>query len=190
MTNAPEQAVTAAGPVVEDPDRDLVLAARQGDDAALRTLYDRHYPGIYTLCKRALRDEAAARDAAEDVFADAFTTLDKFEFRCRFFSWLFRLTRTRIARTINKLDHERRIARDQPAAEKPAELVHSEREAYLRLVDAIQSLPPETARAFNLLYLAVLSNEETARILGISETALRMRLLRGRGKLLLQLEDG
>lgn len=190
MTNAPEQAVTAAGPVVEDPDRDLVLAARQGDDAALRTLYDRHYPGIYTLCKRALRDTDAARDAAEDVFADAFTTLDKFEFRCRFFSWLFRLTRTRIAKAVTRLDRERQLDRDQPAATKSTERLHSEREAYLRLVAAIQELPPETARAFNLRYLAGLTNDETARILGISETALRMRLLRGRGKLLLLLEDG
>ena len=65
--------------------------ARAGDHEAFRVLVERYQGRAYRLALRVLRDEEAARDAVQEAFVKAYTSLARFEGRSSFFTWLYRL---------------------------------------------------------------------------------------------------
>jgi len=175
-------------------DEDLVKLAQDGDMRACEVLQQRHYDGVYALARRRLRNEALAKDAAGEVFADAFLNIGKFKGRSKFSTWLFRVAQNRITKHCARQARDRSIQTgvelDQlsdsalvPAlGRSPAEL-HDLRQAYLEVVSAIQRLPAEEAAVLNLRFLADLAVPEVAQVLGISEDAVYHRVARGREKL-------
>jgi RNA polymerase sigma-70 factor (ECF subfamily) len=54
-------------------------------------LVERYQGRVYRLALRVLRDEEAARDAAQDAFLKVHGALAKFEGRSGFYTWLYRL---------------------------------------------------------------------------------------------------
>lgn len=55
----------------------LVQAHLAGDEAAFTTLYRRHYVNVKSACRRRLRDEGAAEDAAQETFLRVFRALPR-----------------------------------------------------------------------------------------------------------------
>jgi len=170
----------------------LVKRAQAGDDGAMHELHRRYYDGIFTLASRWLRDETRARDLAQEVFADAFLNVRRFKGRSKFSTWLFKLARSRLVKQVQQAEHEQAMGTrvDAEAAgaaglltAKSAEEVFSERQAYLDVVAAIQKLEPDQAQALTLRFVAGLSLAETAQVLGLSEAAVGMRVMRGRERL-------
>lgn len=49
-------------------DNELVALLRYDNEAAFRTLYERHWYGFFTIARRKLRDEALAADIAQELF--------------------------------------------------------------------------------------------------------------------------
>jgi RNA polymerase sigma-70 factor (ECF subfamily) len=74
-----------------DSDADLVARARSGDTAAFRTLVERTQGRAFRLALRVLRDEEAARDVVQDALLKAYGSLDRFEGRSGFYTWLYRI---------------------------------------------------------------------------------------------------
>lgn len=72
-------------------DLDAVARARAGDHEAFRVLVERHQARAVRVAARILRDEEQARDAVQEAFLKAYASLDKFEGRSRFYTWLYRL---------------------------------------------------------------------------------------------------
>jgi RNA polymerase sigma-70 factor (ECF subfamily) len=175
-------------------DEDLVRLAQDGDVRACEALQLRHYDGVYALARRRLRNEALAKDAAGDVFADAFLNIGRFRGRSKFSTWLFRIAQNRITKHCARQARDRSIQAgvelDQlsdpalvPALGRSPEELHDLRQAYLEVIGAIQRLPAEEAAVLNLRFLADLGVDEVAQVLGISEDAVYHRVARGREKL-------
>jgi RNA polymerase sigma-70 factor (ECF subfamily) len=81
------------GPASGGPgDEDIIARARAGDHEAFRVLVERHQGRLYRLAARVLRDEDLARDAVQDAFLKAYTSLRRFEGRSSLYTWLYRLT--------------------------------------------------------------------------------------------------
>ena len=82
----------AALPAAEAPaDADVVQRARAGDHAAFRVLVERYQGRAYRLALRVLRDEDQAQDAVQDAFLKVYGSLDRFEGRSGFYTWLYRI---------------------------------------------------------------------------------------------------
>jgi RNA polymerase sigma-70 factor (ECF subfamily) len=165
-----------------DPDAELVVRAQAGDELALKELHDRHCEGVFAICLQALKDEGRAADCATDSLTIALRNIKQFRGRSKFFTWLVCIARRRIARTISERVRERG-AEAEPATAPSPETIRNEQQAYITLVTAMQHLPPDQARIFNLCFLAGLSRAETARALGLSEESVRAALSRGRARL-------
>jgi RNA polymerase sigma-70 factor, ECF subfamily len=72
----------------DDPERQLVARARQGDQAAFRELVDRHRDRAYGLALRVLRSAPDAEEVAQDAFVRAWRALPEFRGESRFGTWL------------------------------------------------------------------------------------------------------
>ena len=68
-----------------------VNAARRGDPVAFRHLVEIHARPLHRVCQRLLGDAAAAEDALQDAFINAWRGLERFDGRSAFGSWLRRI---------------------------------------------------------------------------------------------------
>jgi RNA polymerase sigma-70 factor (ECF subfamily) len=187
------------GPVIPrtpaGSEESLVRRLRRGEEAAFETIV-RDYGGrLLAVARRFLRNEEDARDAVQEAFLSAFKSLASFEENSSLSTWLHRIV---MNASLMKLRTRRRKAEDSiedllprfvanghqasPSAEwggsAEAHLERSETRALVRR--SIDRLP-QTHRAVLLLRdIEELSTEECARLLGITENAVKIRLHRAR----------
>jgi len=170
---------------------ELVIAAQQGNKAALAALITRHRPMLVAVCRGALGDAELAEDAAQEAVLLALTSLDRLRHADRFGSWLagigvnvcrrWRRERSRAGWSWEAVQGGR--AGDWPASDPgPAELAEAAWDA--RLVRAaVDQLPAGQRAAVTLHYLAGFTQAETAARTGTSVGAVKVRLHKGRARL-------
>src|SRR5213594_4272154 len=108
----PERAVTAH----------LVEHARDGDPAALGTLYDAFGTGLFRLAYRLTGSREDAEDVVHDVFVGLPEALERYEERGSFGGWLKRVTARVALMKLRSGKRRREVALDNAAgqAEPPA----------------------------------------------------------------------
>lgn len=75
-------------------DDDLLLAMRvkNGDQLALRALYDKHVNRVYGLCVRLTGDVSLAEDVCQEVFVQVWQKIESFRGDSKFSTWLHSVT--------------------------------------------------------------------------------------------------
>jgi RNA polymerase sigma-70 factor (ECF subfamily) len=168
-------------------DADAVSRARDGDHEAFRVLVERYQGRAYRLASRLLGDPDLARDAVQEGFLKAYSSLARFEGRSGFFTWLYRLVfnlcidMKRRDRTQRHVAWDDDVARevsagaDAPESPQPGtELDRGElRDALAR---AIGQLPEDARRTLLLREVDGLAYAEIARALGIPKGTVMSRL--------------
>jgi RNA polymerase sigma-70 factor (ECF subfamily) len=174
-----------------DPDEELLQAARnarEGDLQAFEQLVLRYQRRVVANCRYITRDCNNAEDLAQEVLVKAFFGLPRFEGRSSFAGWLQRI------KVNHCLDHLKKQApwsfvgieeqdvrefnqlKDVAAADNLAGAISDQ-----RLIGEVLDSMPSTLRIPLLLCdMDELTYEEVARSLGISLSAAKMRIKRGR----------
>ena len=164
-------------------ERRLVERARQGDEAALESLYRSHYDRIYRYCYYRLGSAEAAEDATAQVFLGMVRALPRFEWRGKpFVAWLYGIARKQAA----LWERESRRADPPSTADSPAlpgdggppEALLEQQEQRVVLIQALGELPDTQREVIVLRYGLSLSLEETAAALGRSAGAVKQLQLR------------
>ena len=177
--------------MVVDVDIKLFERAAVGDRKAFWQLMLPYRGLIYSVAFGMLKDHEQAQDQLHDILLSAFRSISNVRQPDRFASWLHSLTRNHI------LDHIRRQQRHRRAlvgaqtvlttVVPVAELI--EKEAWLdRMEDALGRLPEPHRIVLTMKYISQYSCREIARILEISESAVKSRLFEAR-KLLRKLTE-
>ena len=177
-------------------DAALVVAAKSGDGHAFEILAGRHKQRIFFVARRMTRTREDAEDVVQQSFQKAFTHLRNFEGRSAFSTWLTRIAITEALMFLRRSRGLREVLIDDlngneetatglevPDASPDPEASYSRREWAEMLFLAMNELPPGIRRAIQLRELDERSSEETARIMGISVSALKGRMFHGRRKL-------
>jgi RNA polymerase sigma-70 factor, ECF subfamily len=173
----------------------LVTAAKRGDQSAFEELVNRYEKKIFRLTMNITRNTEDAEDAMQDAFMKAYSHLNTFEEGSRFYTWLVRIAANEALMRLRKrrpnqfsLDEpiqgdDEVIPRDIQDWGPSPEQRYAQSEMRQILNDVIDQLTPDFRIVFVLRDIEGLSTEETASSVGISEAAVKSRLLRARLKL-------
>jgi RNA polymerase sigma-70 factor (ECF subfamily) len=171
-------------------ERRLLLAAREGDPRALRRLLERLSPPIYRFGRSFCRDSDDAQDVMQEVLVSLVRSLPSIRGGSSLTTWAYTVARRACRR--QRLRSERNgtggagngSLRDgaEPAAPLSADPANeTERRELARALSlAIGELPPAYREAVILRDVEGLPAAEAARVLGVSERALKSRLHRAR----------
>ncbi len=182
---------------VPPEEADLVRRAQAGDLPAFESIVQLYERRIYRLLLHMLGDASDAEDVLQETFLKVYSKLHQFQLQSRLYTWIVRIAvnqalmklRQRRGRTVS-LDEE--IATEEgPLARELADWHPNPEQQYQStelasiLQRALESLSLPYRIVFQLRDVEELSTQETAEALGLSEAAVKSRLLRAR----LQLRD-
>ncbi len=169
-----------------------VELARSGDEDAFRRLLEQHRRAITsTLFACGVRCPETARDLAQDVALRAWHRLGELADPRAFPAWLRRIAanaaRDHLRRRAVRREEELEAAVELAADDDPHE--RAERVAEVRFM--LAALAGEEPEVVELLLARAdgVSVEELAGRTGLSEGALKMRLMRARGRLRQRLDE-
>lgn len=179
---------TTRGGLTTARDSDDALAARagRGDRLAASALIVRHADRVYALCRRMLRDRAAAEDAAQETFLKLWTHAGRWRpGRAQFGTWLCRVA---INACLDRLRREGREVDEDAAPERADDAPHAEDlliagERRAAVEAAVSLLPDRQRMALALTLDHELSDVEAASAMKISVEALESLLARARRSL-------
>jgi RNA polymerase sigma-70 factor, ECF subfamily len=175
----------------------LVTRAKAGDPQAFEALANRYERQVYSLAWRMLRQEQDAEDVTQQTFLSVLENLQGFRGESSFATWLMRIATYAALKVIRKR-RQWETARDESTADSPEDyrqVPHPDyiadwRESPERLVDrretrqliddALGQLEEKHRLVFLLRDLEGLSIQEAAQALGLSESNVKVRLLRAR----------
>lgn len=188
----PSTSAATSTSAAREEDR-LVARAHAGDEAAFAILAERYSVRLRRVLYRITRDCDAAQDALQEALTRAWLSIDRFEGRSRFYTWLTRIGMNEAYNGMRRNPAETLELDDQVGervpdwGQRPDELFES-REFLSAIDQALVRLPLDYRSAVTLRDVEGLSTTETAEILGIGERALKSRLHRGRMALRAQLD--
>jgi RNA polymerase sigma-70 factor (ECF subfamily) len=174
-------------------DADVIARARKGDHDAFRVLVERYQERAYGLALRVLRDEEWARDVVQEGFLKVYRSLDRFEGRSSFYTWLYRIVMNLCLDAKRSDRSSRHVEWDEtapleadPASADAVSAVHQEftgpagslERAELRefMARAIEQLPDDARQTLLLREVEGLSYAEIAECLGVPKGTVMSRL--------------
>jgi RNA polymerase sigma-70 factor (ECF subfamily) len=156
----------------------LVAAARRGDATAFRTLVE-HYEGpVYGFLYRIVCDRETARDLTQDAFLAVYQALPRLSGALAFRPWLYKIALNLARHTLRRrrlvawLPWSPRHDSSSPPLDLSldAQMVHQ----------ALAKLPDDLRVPLVLRLVQGFSYAEVGAVMGLSEAAVRMRVMRAR----------
>ena len=182
-------------PKKNDPDGDLIEAIQTGDEAAFSDLVQRYERALYNFGMRVCGEPSDAEDIVQETFLNIFRYLKDFRRETKLKNWVFRIAASACfkKRRKSKFAPERELSLDEflPAEEAsverqvpqwaalPLDQVLTE-EMSRKLQAAILELPEKYRVVLVLRDMEGFSTEETAQILNITPSNVKVRLHRAR----------
>lgn len=168
-------------------------ALKAGSQDAFTVMVERYSPTVYNLALRMLNNPQEAEEVLQETFISAFRSLDRFEARSQLGTWLYRIAYNAALMRLRK--HQVPVASiDEPMPGEEGEALPRELVDWTALPDrvllagelrgvlsaAIAELPETLRSVFVLRDIEGLSTAETAEVLGLTETNVKVRLHRAR----------
>lgn len=166
-------------------DRQDIEDARNGDHDAFRALVERYEADISKLMWRFTPNENTCEELVQEVFVEAYFSLNGYKFKAPFLFWLKTIA-TRVGyRLWKRQAKEREIIQIDLVGELEAPRERDDGEALNRVVNALLSeLAPADRMVLTLLYFEKCSVREIAEHMGWNQAKVKTRAYRARRKLL------
>lgn len=172
-------------------------ALKAGDRAAFAQMVNEFSDPIYRLGLKMTGNSADAEDVLQETFLKAICSISSFEARSSLSTWLYRIALNEALMLLRKRKPELQLAEEHADEEEDEqssafeivdwccipenELLSGEARQFIQ--KAIDALPERLKVVFLLRDMEGLSIRETADALGLTETAVKTRLLRARFRL-------
>ncbi len=157
---------------IQKTDRDIVVLLAKNDEEAFREIYFRYKDKLWYYCLNFLKSEDECDDMVQEVFIRLWEMRHFVEPDLSFSSFLYTMTRNRILNYFRDMNVEAQVLKALAQKQKQSEgtveseLIFSD---YQRiLTDAIEKLPTQRKRIFNMSRIDSLSHKEIATLLDIS----------------------
>ena len=160
----------------------LVEKCRQHDQKAQMQLYKQYCDGMFIVAYRYLNDQAAAEDALQEAFLKAFRKIDQFKGDVTFGAWLKKIVVNRCLDVLKarKLEVQSLEEKVLHIADDESELQVEDQVNSEEIYQAILRLPEKFKVVVQLFLIEGYDHQEISQILGITESASRTNLHRGK----------
>jgi RNA polymerase sigma-70 factor, ECF subfamily len=184
-------------PTAQPPHIDAIIErCLAGDQSAWEDIVRLHRRKVFNIAYKFVGKHDLAEDLTQDIFLKLYRSLDTFDRRANFQTWLISVSRNLC------IDHYRSVRKERETINRdvdPSTLmpVSRDRSAYsqLELRDRVQllraamdTLPPTLRTAVLLRDIQELTYQEIADRLGVPEGTVKSRINRGRTELARQIQ--
>ena len=140
------------------------------------TLYRAHHAMVYQMCMGFMKgDHDTANDLSQEVFINIWNALSGFRNESSYKTWIYRITANTCLQQIRKEKKKQRVSIGEGF--DVAERVSTTEENHLRLYKAVGQLD-EVDRLIMMMVLDEVEYEEIAKVIGINDTNLRVKIHR------------
>jgi len=170
-----------------DPDAQLALKCKSGDNAATELLYRRYVDRVWRYGWFVTRSREAAGEIVQDTFLRVVKSIGRFEGRSTFATWLFALTRSAAMELLRqkRLEERRRtdpaIIRLVTGDDRNEADADGDSRGAVR--QAVADLPAAQRDAVILCELVGMTIAEAAEVLGWGKSRVKVTLFRARRRL-------
>ncbi|QDW23919.1 RNA polymerase sigma factor [Pedobacter sp. KBS0701] len=168
--------------VVKDSEAELVLKLKNGSQTAFSLLYELHVKRIYTFALKILKSPALAEDIVQEVFVKLWETAPKLEPNLPLQSYLFTIARNLSLNVIRKAAKETiiteeiaRYALDQGDDGLAFAQYRQTKEFVSR---AVQLLPPQRRKIYELCHGSGYSYKQAAEELGLKDATINSQMVK------------
>lgn len=177
-------------------ERDLILSGRRGGKRALEAVFRRYGSLLFQAAFRILRNTHDAEDSVQDALVSAYCSLEHFEGRSQFSTWLTRIVINAALMKRRSIKARRSVSLDDilhedelPGVGRLSDPGPDPEQFYLRveiremIKKSVDELSPRLRIAFLLRHVADESTAQAAKDLGVAQNALKARVWRARHRL-------
>ncbi len=173
-------------------DEQIVAAIVSGKGADFELLVRRHQGAVYNFLTRMLHDTEEALDLTQEVFLKVFCSLERFDPRFRFTTWMYRIASNAAIDHIRKRRPGMTVSLDAPASDDPGSVREvagagpgpdeflQARETQDHLEDALAALPSDYRQVLLLRHHGERRYDEIAKITGLPLGTVKNRIFRAR----------
>lgn len=175
--------------MAEETDDRLIERCQKGDRRAFETLVERYQKPLYNGALKLVRNAEDAEDIVQTAFVKAFSSLDSYDNRYKFFSWIYRIMTNE---ALNHLDRRGRYTQLNPATpsnSKTPDAEYQQRELSTAVQEAMMDLSIDSRVVIVLRHYAELTYREMSFVLEVPLKTVKSRLFSARrrlGELLVQ----
>ncbi|MBL93476.1 MAG: RNA polymerase subunit sigma-24 [Myxococcales bacterium] len=194
-THTPAEAFPLV-PMEQAADELLIKRSLKGDYEAFNHLTRRYMNAVFSIAVRMLRHREDAEDVVQQTFLAALENLHQFRFEAAFSTWLIRIATNKCLKLIKKrkkasevksLNEDTEESWEMNSlpdavsamAQSPEELVHNS-EIRVMWQKALSQLSETYRPVYILRDIQGFSTAETAEMLQVSESNVKIRLMRAR----------
>ena len=178
-----------------DPDVQLMLRFRDGDEDAFRKLFSKFQDQIINFCYRFCSDRDLAEDLAQEVFLRVYRGGRRYRPKARFSTWLYRIAVNVCLNEVRKMkkysgtqsmdrtttdDSDDRPPEYGDKNQVPADEMISGRQRDQQIKTALRNLPKEQRAAVVLRIYNEFSYKDIADQMSVSEGKVKTLIFRGR----------
>jgi RNA polymerase sigma-70 factor (ECF subfamily) len=182
---------------VEPDDRQLIEDARNGKQAAFRTLVERYQKRLHAMVLSMVREPEPAKDIVQDAFVKVFTHLADFHGESSFYTWLYRIAmnlcidRARRNKRFAHVEYDEAVDHhdDGTFSVSPNRLgfdparALADKEIRGRVMDALEQLSPNHRAVLVLREIDGLAYKEIAEVMNCSIGTVMSRLFHARKRM-------
>jgi RNA polymerase sigma-70 factor, ECF subfamily len=172
---------TRPWPGRDNSDETLIAKIASGNRLAMQVLYARHHTRVHRFLLRWTGNAAIAEDLTADVFLSAWRHADRFDGSSTVSTSLIAIARRKAESELRRRPQALSNAHDEAIIDP--ESVARGKDDGSGLRQCLMRLTREHREIIDLVYYHGKSEQETARIVGISCNEVRSRMLRARTRL-------
>lgn len=72
-------------------EKKIIKKILNGDTYTFEKLLEQYYNDVYRICWRFMKNEQDTKDMVQEVFINIYSNLDKFKFKSKFSTWVYRI---------------------------------------------------------------------------------------------------
>jgi len=167
-------------------ERELIAETLNGDITAYEEIIELYKNKLFSFLLKMTCSRQIAEELLQEVFIRAYNNLEKYDEKFMFSTWMYRIALNACKSFMKKHNRLKEIPMNEDlnyieAGEKyDPEEAYEKTELRREIIDLIQSLKEKQRIPLILKYVKGFSYAEIGKIIGISEEAAKMRVLRAK----------